>query len=162
MVFQWKEGSRHKVPANVAAKVMNKLADENQLNAETLVDVSRPEEAPMHPEFEWNDAIAAEEWRKEQARSCMRSLVVITESEDDIDVQPTRVFVQIEQSSSNYEPMNIVLLHEDKIEALRKQALVELMSFRNKYKQIIDLTDSKEEADAFIQKLAALSDEMRK
>lgn len=41
-----------------------------------VVDAARPEESQIHPCFEWNDPIAAEEWRKQQARNLIRSVRV--------------------------------------------------------------------------------------
>lgn len=75
MIYRWKTGSRFKTDANIAAGIMNKLAKENRLNAETLVDVSRPEDAPLHNEFEWDDVKAAEEWRKQTSRVMIASVV---------------------------------------------------------------------------------------
>lgn len=39
-----------------------------------LVDASRPEDSPTHSLFEWNDAVAAEAHRVEQARRIIRMI----------------------------------------------------------------------------------------
>ena len=71
-----------KVSAEVAAPVLEGLANENRLTAANLVDVSRPEDAPLHPEFEWRDDVAAERWREEQARQIIRCIRVVSEEDD--------------------------------------------------------------------------------
>ena len=83
----WRNGTHIKTSADIAAKVFDELAVKNQLNAQSLVDASRPDEAPLHPEFEWNDAIAAEEWRKQRARNLITALVVIEEKEEEADAE---------------------------------------------------------------------------
>jgi tRNA A37 N6-isopentenylltransferase MiaA len=44
-----------------------------------VVDESRPEDAPLHPVFEWCDEVAAEKWRTEQARRVVRSVEIVVE-----------------------------------------------------------------------------------
>ena len=59
MVYQWKEGARISFPAQIAGRVCAALEEQNALTAQRLVDESRPEDAPLHAAFEWNDTIAA-------------------------------------------------------------------------------------------------------
>jgi hypothetical protein len=47
------------------------------INPHTVVDESRPEDAPLHPIFEWRDEVAADKWRVEQARRVVRSVEII-------------------------------------------------------------------------------------
>ena len=47
------------------------------IDPNTVVDESRPDDAPLHPVFEWCDEIAAEKWRVEQARRVVRSVEVV-------------------------------------------------------------------------------------
>jgi tRNA A37 N6-isopentenylltransferase MiaA len=49
------------------------------IDPHTVVDESRPEDAALHPVFEWCDEIAAEKWRVEQARRVVRSVEVVIE-----------------------------------------------------------------------------------
>lgn len=47
------------------------------IDPNTVVDESRPEDAPLHPAFEWRDDVAAEKWRVEQARRVVRCVEVV-------------------------------------------------------------------------------------
>lgn len=47
------------------------------LHPATVVDESRPEEAPLHPAFEWRDPVAAEQWREHQASQLIRRVRVV-------------------------------------------------------------------------------------
>jgi hypothetical protein len=93
VTWAWKEGYPHKVAAPVAAQALDDIRRNNDgtLNAQAVVDESRPEEAPLHPAFEWNDYEAAEAYRRQQAKSLIRAIVRV---EGD-DKPPQRVYVGI-------------------------------------------------------------------
>ena len=55
MVYKWDKGSRFSVSAQVAGEVCEELEKKGELTAKNLVDVSRPEDAPLHKCFNWND-----------------------------------------------------------------------------------------------------------
>lgn len=134
MVYKWKDGSHHKVSAQVAGEVCAALEERGELNAQNLVDVSRPEDAPLHDEFTWNNDVAAELWRTEQARKIIQHISLKTETPT-----PVRAFFNIEVKSPNYESLNAIVKHEDKYAALLKTALRELEAFRRKYMMLSEL-----------------------
>ena len=136
MVYQWKTGTMYKVEAEVAAKVMNELAAENKLSAKELVEVSRPEEAPLHNEFEWDDTAAAEKWREHQGRKMIGALVTVVENMVQEEPITIRVFHHLEPSKPNYEPIVEIVKHEDRMEMLFKSAMKELAAFKAKYSGI--------------------------
>jgi hypothetical protein len=43
-----------------------------------VVDEARPQDAPLHPAFTWNDPVAAEQWREHEARRLIRHVRVVT------------------------------------------------------------------------------------
>lgn len=63
---------------------LNRLADENEgkLIPQSVVDAARDPENPMHAVFEWDDAVAGEKWRLEQARTMIRDVKVRTVEEN--------------------------------------------------------------------------------
>ena len=64
MVYQWKSGSRIKGNAQESGELFEQLSKtEEGLTARTLLEANRPESAPLHNDYEWNNDIAAEEWR---------------------------------------------------------------------------------------------------
>ena len=71
--------------------------EKGELTAPLVVDESRPEEAPLHPAFEWDDAVAAERHREHQARNIIRSVKVI-----DKPSEPVYVHVS---SAQSYKPV---------------------------------------------------------
>lgn len=139
MVYQWKTGSRHKISAAVAAEVMDQLAEEERLNPTELVEVSRPDDAPLHSEFEWDDNVAAEKWREEQASAMIRHLVVRIEANE--QEYPTRQYFMVQKESNTYEPIQVILKDEDKTAMLLEQAKRELQAFRAKYAGLKELSE---------------------
>lgn len=76
----FRKGARnHGVPVEVAVPVLKQLHDEGRLNSRVVVDESTPKEAPLHPCFEWDDAVAADNYRLKQASTLIRDIRVIEE-----------------------------------------------------------------------------------
>lgn len=146
MIYQWKSGARIKGDAQIAGEMCNQLESEGRLNAQTLVDVNRPEDAPLHNSFEWNDSIAGEEWRKYQARNIIHSLVVMPENKS----VETRAFFKLSSVQNNYDSVHTIIQNEDKNAQLLRDAEKELRSFQVKYRGIKKLESVVEAIDAYM------------
>lgn len=138
MVFQWKEGTRHKVDPNIAGAMCSDMEKAGKLTAENLVEANRPKNAPLHAEFDWNNTVAAEKWRCHQARNIINSIVLV--GEDQPKVEAVRCFFRVESAAPNYESVNTIIRNEDKYAKLVEQALRELVVFKKKYAQIKELS----------------------
>lgn len=134
MVYQWKEGARISFPAQIAGRVCAALEEQNALTAQRLVDESRPEDAPLHDAFEWNDTIAAEEWRKHTARHIINSLVIREETQ-----APVRAFFNIRAEGSSYQSIHAIIKQPDKMDCLLGEAYAEMEAFRRKYAMLEQL-----------------------
>ena len=137
MVYKLKPGSHHKVSAQIAGEVCKSLEEKGRLTAADLVEESRPEDAPLHEEFEWDDSIAAEEYRKQQARVLIATVVEVVSPE----IVPTRAFFNIVHQEANYESINVIIQDEDKRKALLNKAIRELRAFEIKYSTLLELCD---------------------
>lgn len=51
------------------------------LTPDAVVKAAEPEESPLHDRFEWDDSVAAHQYRIEQARTLIRSVRVVVTSE---------------------------------------------------------------------------------
>lgn len=139
MVFQcsWMEGYRTSVKAEDAGLIMKKLEDEGRLTPQDLVDEARPIDSPLHKGFEWDDAKAAENYRRHQASIMIRAIVVresevIENGREDVSV---KIF-NLPEKGGSYESLRAILLDSDKAENLLARAKDELRSFRKKYSQL--------------------------
>lgn len=153
-IYKWKTGARIKADPELAAQVLDQLANENRLNAENVVEISKPEGAVLHDDFEWRDDIAALEYRKHQARNIMNSLVIVEETAPEIP--PIRYCFQIEENSSNYTPINVIMQSADCMDALQRKALAELSAFRMKYTTIIKKCNAESDINSLQMKMENL------
>ena len=148
--YKWKTGY-FKTDANVAGAVCEQLEKTVGLNATTLLDASRPQNAPLHDEFEWDDGIAAERYRETQARKIIHNLELIVE---EYDVEPIRAFFTIEPKQNgtnrNYESTTVIMNVGEKRNALLDIALRELENFRRKYAGLTELARVFEAIDSVI------------
>ena len=128
LAYQWKSGARYRASAQEAGEMCKRLADEGRLTAETLVEENRPENAPLHNEFVWDDAVAGVLYRNHQARNMINSLVIVSEK-----VEPVRGFFKVEQTERNYESVTTILSNKDSTQRLFDTALRELSAIQRKY-----------------------------
>lgn len=139
MVYEWKVKGVNKVDAQIAGEVCAELTNTVGLTTKTLLDASRPEDAPLHNEFEWVDSVAAEKYRETQASRIIRNIAVVTE-----ETEPVKAYVTLETKigeRSYYEPTLEVIQEKDKREKLLDKAKWELNVFKHKYATLTELAD---------------------
>lgn len=154
MVYKFRPGSYIKADAQAAGEMCERLASENRLTAAELVEENRPEDAPLHNAFEWQDSVAAEEWRKHQARHIIASIICVKKE----DKPPVRQFFNIVRSEPEYKSIDVIMQTVDETDKLLAVALGELRAFRIKYAALskklapvfdalyqLELTEMKEE-----------------
>lgn len=132
--YRWKQYCCIKADADAAGEMLDALERENKLTAKNLVDANREEGTPLHDEFEWDDAVAAESYREEQARHIIRSLTVVVDEQD-----PVRAYFNIVHNEPEYHHIETILRSPDSTDALLKTALGELLAFERKYSQLTQL-----------------------
>ncbi|MBO5831573.1 MAG: hypothetical protein J6R01_08210 [Alistipes sp.] len=132
MTYQWKSTSRIKTNAQTAGEVCEALEKTVGLTAKTLLEASRPEDAPLHNEFEWNDSIAAEKYREDQARYIIRMLCVASEEED---TPPVRAFFTVSPELP-YENIQRIVSNPEKRTSLLEMAFAEFKAFEAKYNAV--------------------------
>jgi hypothetical protein len=54
-----------------------------RLSPANVVEAARPSDHPLHDRFEWDDAIAGEAFRRDQAHQLIRSVRISRERDDD-------------------------------------------------------------------------------
>lgn len=50
-------------------------SEHGALTPSAVVDAARPADHPLHPRFEWDDTVAGESWRRQQARLLIATVV---------------------------------------------------------------------------------------
>lgn len=105
----------------------------------SIVDYARSEDTELHKCFQWDDSIAAENWRKQQARIIVSSLVVTVEKTT-AGSQKYRL-IQHDDSTKEYKPVVFTVRNMDEYGRLLAQAKRELRSFKERYKSITELSE---------------------
>lgn len=158
MAYEWKYP--YPVDAQKAGKELERINSKyNSLIPEQVVEESRDDDAVLHPCFEWNDAVAAEKYRVEQARHIIGSLVIqvenSTKTKDEVSKTiVTRAFVNVsEERKGVYVPVQTALNRNDYRERVLKNALSELCMFQTKYSNLKELAEVNKAIDDFAEKL---------
>lgn len=142
MTYKWVIPFK-KADANVAGAVCESLENSVGLTSETLLDASRPEDAPLHNVFEWDDEIAGEQYRLIQSRNIIKNLRVITEDVTHKEIE-TRAFVSLEttpRAKHSFEGIMTVVSNDEKKTALLQIACRDMEAFKRKYGTIVELSD---------------------
>jgi hypothetical protein len=140
--YGWKPGSRLKIsPQIVGEELISIQQRQGALTPAIVVEESRPENAPLHSEFEWRDDIAAEEFRKEQARHMIRHVVVRKETTSGEPIV-VRAFVSVtdDQAKQAFFRIEDAMSDPDKRNQVLQQALRDLNAWRRKYDDLTELS----------------------
>lgn len=82
MIYKFKSGNTYRgVDAKTVGDELERirLARDGRLVTGDVVEASRPETAPLHSVFTWDDEKAAEAYRHFEARHLIREVVVVTQ-----------------------------------------------------------------------------------
>jgi hypothetical protein len=83
--WEWKHGARVRVSAVAAAEEFRQIEEADRyVTRSTVLERASDPSSALHPEFEWDDAVAAHEHRLEHASYLIRSLVTV----EVVDEQP--------------------------------------------------------------------------
>jgi hypothetical protein len=117
--------------AEIAAKGGDKL------KPEAVVFEARRKSHPLHRHFEWDDEVAAESYRVDQARNLIRIVRVIDE---DAHEGTSRAFVSIStKTGTAYHTIEKVKSSADLQLAVMQQADRDLEAFQRRYRELVDI-----------------------
>lgn len=137
VVYKFKEGSCIKADPQIVGEFCSYLSNNGGLTAKRLLEKSRDVSAPLHALFEWDDTIAAENYRQDQASHIIRSVVVETSA---INPEPVRAFINIKREEREYCCLDVVVRSEDLYQQMLAAAFKEMEAFKQKYKSLSELS----------------------
>jgi hypothetical protein len=165
--IKWKNGARYKCTATSAYRFFERIRDENNgnLDLDDAVHKSKPKDAPLHNDLEWNDGICGQRYRLDQMRKMVSEINVIRQ---DMSV-PTMAYesttVDVVSSDTSGEPVEpqrrSVFRRTEDILAdpvaraeLLGQAVRDAISFRRRYAALSELATLIEVIDEEVKRLA--------
>ena len=124
---------------------LEKIAKENngRLEPKMVIENARDKNSVLHTCFNWDDSIAAESWRKQQARGLINHIEIVIQYKN--EEKTTKAFVNLvvqngeEEEKSKYIPIEIVAKDEELRKQLIEEALNEIISWKKRYKEYQEL-----------------------
>lgn len=133
--------------AKVVAKELFTIEKQSTLTPSAVVDVARDPNNPLHEHFEWDDTVAAQEHRLQQARVLISSVAYRVKMQGDNTDRYQRAFVNVsvksedEHITKSYVPLMKILRDEDLTKQLLARAKDEMASWITRYKTLKALSD---------------------
>jgi hypothetical protein len=125
---------------NETFKALKKLMKrDGKLHPRTVVDEARDESSPLHKHFEWDDSIAGEKYRLEQARTLICNVRIIP---DEGSKKSVRAFVNLlpeRFDGGGYRLASEVIGNAELRQQLIKTAIIELAAWRKRHSDLMDL-----------------------
>lgn len=141
---RWRKGTRAKVKARVAAEELERLSKEREgpLRPQDIVDESRPVDAVLHPQFTWEDGMAAEKWRCQEARITVNHLVYVevdAGEDEPVEHGPVFVSVEVDNEERGYIPTKVAMQSADLRSQAIHEAVVALRGWRKRHANLKEL-----------------------
>lgn len=133
--YSWKVGGFH--PKADASKVGAEIEIIEEKTPQAIVDYARDKNTELHKCFEWNDSIAAETYRREQANVLLNNLVYVIREDVNSVSKEVKAFVNTKKNEE-YKPIDYVLRSPTEYQKLKSKALRELMQTRNRYAEVVE------------------------
>jgi len=145
MIYEFKPRAECPVPAQVVGEAVERIAaTHGGVTPAMLVEHARPKTAPLHPAFEWDDGVAAEEWRRTQARYLLRMLVIREADAGEAQPpEPIRAFVSVTTQEGERRYLSVVTAMSDAEMRFQivERAWRELLEWRARYLNYQEFAD---------------------
>lgn len=140
-VAQWRGGTRSAIDAKVAHAEFEKIrkANNGHLTPEDVVAKATPKRSSLHAAFDWDDANAAGEYRKHQARNMINSLVCFRKEAPKYPIrmyEATRIVTEDEPARKVYNKLDDIMKDPVSRAELFQTVLNDLVRCRRKYAQL--------------------------
>lgn len=146
-MVEWKIKGIFKADAGKVYQEINSIGEE--YTPESIVEYAENPFTELHKCFEWDDEIAANKFRLEQARKICRCLVITTQTKKG-EIVKVRVISNSGENDSLYRPTVRMVKNDDQYLNLLNQAKAELIQFKKRYSIIRELDSIFEEIDTLI------------
>ena len=161
MEVSWKRGTQFRVDPQVAYQQIEGIRAKNDgsATAELLLHKAKTKANPLHDEFEWDNEAAAHQHRLSRARIMLRSFMVLrTDLKTD---RPQRVYEVVREQEKThgrikhvYKTTDDIMKDVDLRAELLGRALKELVSLRNRYRDLQELAIVLRAIDELVETIA--------
>lgn len=142
MGYGWVKDAEIYIDPQIAGEVIESIRlRTGDVTPDLLIEDSRPDGAPLHSCFEWDDEAAAIEYRREQARTVIRSILVVGESEQQQESTTIRVLRNHDHGGRRPKKLADFLSAPNRRYAIRA-ALSAIITIREKLSEIDGLEEA--------------------
>lgn len=157
MVYSWKPGAiTPPVLPQIAGERLEEIRRQHngRMTPADVVNDARPESSPLHPAFEWNDATAAESWRREQAGYMIRHIAVEVTKDEASEPTVIRAFVSVTEGKATHYASTAAALSDPDLRAqILRRAWGELQAWRKRHDELVEFSSVFAAMDSFVPKL---------
>jgi hypothetical protein len=129
----------------IIGEALASIATAGHLKPKAVLEAARDEQSPLHRHFEWDDGLAAEAYRLDQARTLIRIIRV-----DDAETESgtAQAWLSItDRSGTSYVTHDTVKHSADLQAIVLKQARRDLTAFTDRYRELTDVCADVAEAE---------------
>ena len=102
-----------------------------------ILEYAERPDTELHKCFEWDDSVAAHHYRLQQARTVVRHLVVVPQTQN---AEPQK-FRLLQKTDAGYKPTKIIYQIKSEYEKLLERAMGELRAFKQRYHNLVELEE---------------------
>lgn len=137
----WKTGFASLYKGANAEQVASEIESlGNDVTPTEILEKAKDDTTELHKCFEWEDSVAAEKWRLQQARMIVCHLVIKEDGEDDAGKPEIRIFHKTDRADG-YKPITFIMQDKTEYEKLLAHAREELRIFKQKYHNLSELEE---------------------
>jgi len=139
--YEW-AGYSYSVPAQVVGEHVQAIEErDGEVTKESFLDSARSKSSPVHKLFDWDNKVAGEKWRLQQAKNILSCLRINIVSESHAPIK-TRAFINVVQGSYNgrFVSTELAMTKIDTRAGVLTRAQQELLAFKEKYGTLTELS----------------------
>lgn len=136
--YSWRVGGyNYKADANLVGHEIEQL---DFKTPENIVEYARDKDTELHKVFEWDDSVASELYRKNQATTMLNNLVYIVRENIGSPAKEVKAFVNTKRNEE-YKTIEYVLNSPTEYSRMLEKATNRLKAVRNQYSELIELKE---------------------
>ena len=138
-IASWKIDGFYKADPTLVHNEIESIGE--TFTCKQIVEKAKDRNTELHKCFEWDNEIAADKYRLQQAGLIIRNLVITRVEEEKEQKTPLRMFVSTGERTGAYKPVKSVVRIQSEYENLLERAYSELRAFKNKYSMLKELDE---------------------
>jgi hypothetical protein len=112
--------------------------ERGELTPALIVDVARDDRHPLHGRFEWNNTVAAEKYRRDQAHNLIKSVrltYVSAKTQEPISIRAFHAVRRLDTNQYAYEPTQVIMQNPMAMRLLLTEMRRDWAAFKRRYEE---------------------------